>query len=84
MQYTRGLQSASGAICLYLGVFDEWVDSDSTYIPCNKERVRIVEIKNSILPDDLITNDVSVLNNSSFPSDDLFTEEDVVCCIIYI
>ena len=65
--------------------FDEWVDSDSTYIPCNKERLRVVEIKNSTPPDDLITDDVSVLNNSSLPSDDLFTEEDVVCCnYIYI
>ena len=51
--------------------FDEWVDSDSTYVPCNKERLRV--------PDDLITDDVSL------PSDDLFTEEDVVCCYyIYI
>ena len=65
--------------------FDEWVDSDSTYIPYNKERLRVVEIKKSTPPDDLITDDVSVLNNSSLPSDGLFTEEDVVCCnCIYI
>ena len=62
--------------------FDDWVDSDSAYIPCNKERLRVVEVKNSTPTDDLITDNVSVLNNSC---DDLFTEEDAVCCYyIYI